>query len=247
MKLIAVLFSLAFAFPVSAQVLVQEGFESYRPETTLPGIGPLWHATTVTFKVGNQAGFAASGDQYLSAPSRTGTGDRQRFGWFDASGAFNARDAGSDLIVATVKMFIPVATESTFGGMALFDQVGGNWMAVIGVEMIGGMTLTDATIGVNNVAVKFGEYNDIELLANFAVGNIDYFFNGTEIGSKQMAAASRAAGLGDFDFYNNGFNATTSVAFRYDDYKVQAVPEPSTYVMVGMGFLALLGARKMKV
>lgn len=247
MKLTAVLLGLAISVPVSAQVLIQEGFESAAPGTNLFGLGPDWIATTGAFKVDNQPGLAATGDQYLVAPSLAGAGAHQRYGWFDASAGFNARNAGADTIIATVKMFIPKVIDSTYGGMTLYDQLG-NSMAVIGVDMAAGKTLTNATMSVNDVAVNLGAYNDIELLADFASGQIDYRFNGMKVGSIQMSASSLAAGLGDFDFYNNGFNAASSVAFRYDDYEVQAVaapiPEPSTFALVALGTAALLVRRK---
>lgn len=65
--------------------------------------------------------------------------------------AFSSRNAGFDTIVATVKLFGPDVRESTHGGMELIDQLGSP-VAVIGVDMLLGTTLTDASGNVANIA-----------------------------------------------------------------------------------------------
>ncbi len=47
-----------------------------------------------------------------------------------------------------------------------------------------------------------------------------------------MSVGNLASGFGDLDIYNNGHVATQPVAFRFDDYKVEAiaaVSEPGAY------------------
>lgn len=234
-----------FANVADATVLIQENFESLAPGTVLR-LEPGWVGATNAFKVDNQAGLAATGTHYLNAPSRTGVGDNKRFVWFDASGAFNARPAGENTVVGDVKMFVPDVTESTYGGMFMYDQLG-NSIGVVGLEMLSHMTLTSASADINNFAVNIGQYNDLEMSANFSSGLVTYRVNGTTVGSSKMSAGNLAAGFGDFDFYNNGFNAKSSVPFRYDNYRVAAVPEPETYALLSVGF-GLLGfaARRRK-
>ena len=53
-------------------------------------------------------------------------------------------------------MFIPDVRSSTYGGMIMFDQMG-NPVAVIGVDMLFGRKLTDATSGVDDIAVRLGK------------------------------------------------------------------------------------------
>ena len=233
-----------FANAASAGVLIEQNFESLPPGTILRTV-PGWVGTTNSFRVDNQTGLAATGSHYLTAPSRTGVGDNKRFVWFDASAAFNARPAGENTVVGDVKMFVPDVTESTYGGMFMYDQLG-NSIGVVGLEMLSHMTLTSASTGVNNFAVNIGQYNDLGMSANFDSGLVTYRVNGKTVGSSHMSAGNLAAGFGDFDFYNNGFNATSSVPFRYDDYRVATVPEPGTYALlsVGFGLLGLVARRR---
>jgi len=189
--------------------------------------------------VGNQPGFAAGGSQYLNAPSRIGLGANVRIGYTDASAAYNARPSGENIVVASVQMFVPNVSESTYGGMEIYDQFG-QLLAIIGVDMLAHTTLTSATSNVNDIAVNLNQYNDFGFEANFNTGLVEFLVNGTNIGSSQMGASSLTAGFGDFDFYSNGFNAATSVAFRYDNYLVKTVPEPITGSLVGFGLAGLV-------
>jgi hypothetical protein len=237
MKLFGTLLGFAVACGLAnaanATVLIQEGFESLSPGTIMRTV-PGWVGTTNLFTVADDPGLAASGTHYLSAPSRTGPGELMRFVWFDASGAFNARPAGNNLVVADVKMFVPDLTENTYGGMFMYDQFG-DYIGVIGVDMSTHTTLTSANDGVNNISVNIGAYNDLEMFANFNSGLVTYLFNGTNIGFSQMTPDNLAAGFGDYDFYNNGVDATVSIPFRYDDYSVAAVPEPDIWALLIFG------------
>jgi hypothetical protein len=221
------------------EVLVFEDFDHRAADDRLAfEFGPEWTATTGFFKVGTTPGLASSGSGYLEAPSLSGAGERQRYGWFDASTAFNHLAAGNDVLVETVRMFVPDVTESTYGGMRMFDQLG-NSVATIGVDMLTHRTLTSATSDVGNVDVLLDAYNDLAFIADYGSGRVDYRFNGTLIGTSFMTAASMAAGFSDFDFYNNGFNAAAPVAFRYDDYRIEAVPEPETLALMALGLVGV--------
>lgn len=243
MKSLGILLGIALAGAIAnaagATVLIQEDFESLSAGTILR-FEPGWVGTTNTFRVADQPGLAASGSHYLIAPSLTGAGERKRFVWFDASNAFNTRPVGENTVVGDVKMFVPDVTESTYGGMFMFDQ-GGNYIGVIGLDMLSHKTLTSANTDINNIDVNINQYNDFQMLANFDSGLVTYRVNGTTVGSSMMSAQNLSAGFGDFDFYNNGFNATVSVPFRYDDYKVSVVPDPETYALLTVGF-GLLGS-----
>jgi PEP-CTERM motif len=243
-KLFAILCLFVFPAPAFAGVLVQENFESYAPGTRLFDI-PGWITNTFSYTVGNQPGFAANGSQYLNAPSRIGTGANVRIGYTDASSAFNAGLPFGKMVIASVNMFVPNVTESTYGGMEIYDQFG-QLLAIIGVDMLVHKTLTSATSNVNDIAVNLNDYNSLEFDADFATGLIDFLVNGTNIGSTQMNASNLSAGFGDFDFYSNGFDAATSVAFRYDDYLVRAVPEPVTLSLFGAGLFGAIALRRRK-
>ncbi len=65
-------------------------------------------------------------------------------------------------------MFVPAGvTQSTFGGIFVFDAAG-NSVGVLGVDMITGQSLSNATGGVSNIAATAGGYNDLTLRMNFA-------------------------------------------------------------------------------
>ncbi len=219
----------ALSFASNAQVFISEGFESFVPGTNSFSLGSGWSATTAAWTVQNTPGLAASGNQYLNAPSRIGF---RRFVWFDSHPAFLARTPGNDVIVSSIHMFVPASvTQSTFGGIFVFDAAGKS-VGVLGIDMLTGQSLSNATGGVSNIAAIAGGYNDLTLRTNFASGIVQYLVNGALVGTRTMSVGNLASGFGDLDMYNNGDVATQSVAFRFDDYKVEAiaaVPEPGAY------------------
>jgi hypothetical protein len=268
MKQLALLSMLAVAAAAHSQTLYSTNFDNLAAGTngaTMSSQGWQYDGSSSSFTVvkngqTNAGGVTAlSGTQMLRATTTT-LNSSNNWGWRDLGGAWDSRTLGHNTLHTSVSFFVPAdnSRTSTYGLQAYTPDL----------DLLASITFrpnyngTHAVIALGNTGVGIpvasfkGVWSSFDLFINadtataYGIANIGgQFFN---LGSKAVDPSKVSLGISEVDFFagNSGVTQTGTTAAAnsvyFDNFKVEAVPEPSTIAALSLGALAFLRRRKSK-
>lgn len=208
--------------------------------------------------IAGQQGWSTLSDPFLVSNNRSFSGPNavlktqvnQSFGsewaWPDIVPEWDSAAQANKIIKASVMMYLEPGTGAAgiFGLDAYqFSPTFGR-VAAVRVGMDGSVRLDGQTTGTVTAAgvVAMRTWNKIELFMNYATGTATASINGTDIG---LTASFTRTQLSDVDLVSTRNSGATNSAW-FDDYKVEAVPEPASMTALGLGLAALLRRRTKK-
>jgi hypothetical protein len=234
MKKLAVM-AVAATFAVSANAQWSDNFDSYADGTQLHGVGG-W----VGWNNDPNAGALVSNDQSSSAPHSVDI-----VGTSDLVQIFSGATSG--IWMFSGEVFIPknYTGDSYFIMMNEYTGNGGDWSLQMHFVASTGLIQPDAgssnTITETNIPFIRNQWVGFDVTIDLDNNTQIVRYNGTEIGNGTWYGASGTAEIANIDLFAN--NATSVF---YDNLELAIVPEPGTFVALGVGLAGLLALRRRK-
>jgi hypothetical protein len=241
----------------SAQVVFQTGFEppAYTADSSIVGQPASMPPTWTTFSGGFIVRQAVpsvtpfAGSQMLESTSHAAP-DTERNARIPLLDAWNSRNAGNNIAVASVMMYLPSASttqEAQYGIRARSASGATSQFAGIFADITTGVVSMWAPTGntVTNLTLSKDAWHHVELEMNFDTGLVRGFVNGSMANHTFSFEPAVTTQLFWVTMWNQK-PATHEIpqVVYFDDYKIQAVPEPATMAALGLGLLALARKRK---
>ncbi len=237
MKKLAILAVVA-TFAAAANAQWSDNFDSYANGTQLHGVGGWtgWGNSVA-------AGALVSNAQASSVPNSVDI-----VGGADLVQEFTGATAG--VWAFTGEVYIPTAYtgDSFFIMMNTYTAAGGgggNWSLQMHFNAANGMVMNNG--GSNNAVTQTqipfirGQWVPFDITIDLDNNTHIGRYNGTEVVSGPWYGAPGVAAIGNIDLFANG---ATSV--YYDNLSLQVVPEPATFVALGIGLAGLVALRRRK-
>jgi len=237
MKKLAILAVVA-TFAAAANAQWSDNFDGYANGTQLHGVGG-WAG----WGLNAAAGALVSNAQSSSAPNSVDIN-----GASDLVQEFAFATSGQWMFSGDV--FIPTAYtgDSYFIMMNTYTSAGGgngNWSLQMHFDGVTGMVNNNGGSGnvVTETEVPFirNEWVDFNIMIDLDANTHTGFYNGSQVVTGAWYLAPGVAAIANIDLFAN--NATS---VYYDNLSLQAVPEPATFVALGIGLAGLAVLRRRK-
>jgi MYXO-CTERM domain-containing protein len=255
---LAALSVLASASAATAAVNYSTSFESPFTTAALPG-QQGWATTGASgnFIVGNVAGRARTGTQYVGYDYTTGTSTTSRLSWIAQTQT--AAQLATDPIVTMstwVQILTPAAgtTRVTGGGLAAYSSTG-SFLASTRIRSDGALVVA-SNFGTSGVAgalsitnFAFGTYYQVSMTLNYSTNRVSFAINGSAVNTSAITGLDTFVGttFGDADLYITRSNPTTGTAtgghfVTFDDYSVTSTPAPGSIALLAVA--GIVGSRR---
>ena len=243
----------ALVSAANAQVLYSTSFEAptfvsgalYNGVTGQDG----WTSTSTVPAI--STAFARTGTQSLNHGTRTQTATGAalgRWSWKDITAGWNSAVAnGKTILNSSVWVLIPAT------GAAQNQEVGIQLYANGGADVVGAITYNpflnrisgqgQTTGGTATLSSSLrGSWFQLGLSADIVSNLVSVQLNGSTLGSFAFTTEN----FSDMDIFTFSPASTVSTggSVYWDDYSVEAVPEPATMAALGLGVAAMLRRRK---
>lgn len=208
------------------------------------------------FQVSNAAGFALTGSQFVfvNTAAQTSTGSN----WHYRDDSIASVTGPNNIIRASISVAVlnqttAAVNRQSAGGIDMYD-FSGNRIGAIRVRNDGAITVLNSassagTLGAGTVVGN--AYNQVAIEADYGLGVIRYYINGTQINTSGLGATwanfNPSVGFGDADLYTvrTNTNATTNSGGHtvlFDDFSITAIPTPGVLSLAGLA--GLVAARR---
>jgi hypothetical protein len=238
-KILLSLAALSCVLSAQAVVLASDNFDSLAIGD-LSGQGGWDSFSNLTYDVTAGAGI---GGTQAAVFNRIGTSTQ--YAWKNFT--YDSAATSNKTVIGSVKMFVGSTPQ---GGT--FNRGGLSGWANDGANLIGGARLrsdgtifnfaTGAPVGTLD-ASRLNTWIDFALAFNFASQTIDVSVNNSLVGT--MNFSSLQTTMTDVDLTSGASSGSLAAGtVKYDDYMVQAVPEPATMTALALGLAAIARRRK---
>ncbi|MEO7453653.1 MAG: PEP-CTERM sorting domain-containing protein [Fimbriimonadales bacterium] len=230
-----VILAAAATVAVSANAQWSDNFDSYANGQQLHGVGGWagWNNDP-------GAGALVSNAQSSSAPNSV-----------DINGASDLvhefAGATSGIWMFSGDVYIPTSYtgDSYFIMMNTYTGNGGNWSLQMHFDSATGMIRNNggSTAGAVETQVAFsrGQWLPFDVTIDLDNNTHTGRYNSTEVVSGIWYGGTGVAAIANIDLFANGASSVF-----YDNLSLQVVPEPATFVAIGVGLAGLLALRRRK-
>lgn len=233
-KVIVGALALSMGVFANAQVFFNENFEGFTAGNLNGQNG--WQTLAATgYNVVAGGGYGGSkGVSYFTAAAAS------NYAWPDIIPAYNSATSSNKTVRAMMDIFVG-STPAVLGrgGFRAYTAGGGTLVAGGYFRSDGNLYNGGGTVLLGTNAAWMNTWVKLEVRMNFGSANYQVFVNGTQVGANQAMTATT---LEDADLFNS--NSANAATISYDNYKVEAVPEPASVAALGLGVVALMRRRR---
>lgn len=232
------------AAAAQAQVLAVENFDTLSIGAIggQSSSGANWSAFSDPFLVSNNRSFSGPNSALKAHGSQTFTNE---WAWPDIVPEYDSLTTSNKIVKASVMIYFETgAGLGSFGLDAFQSNPTFGRVAAVRINQDGSMSLSGQTATTTTAAglATLNRWNKVELTMNFATGTASASLNGSNIG---LTGSFTRTALADVDLFSSRAVGATHLGW-FDDYRVEAVPEPASMTALGLGVLALLRRRTKK-